>query len=170
MDSLFATLTNVNFDAARFEDDYVPKALSLRDRARTSYEAACKARGETPEPESTVPTATWTPVAGAMAPLDEGAVSVLARRAELGDEANAMQELIMYGIKGAAAYAHHAAVVGKEDPAVYADIQRIMALLGSNKPESKDFETLVGAALDVGRINLRVRSCSGEDKLASRAS
>jgi hydroxylamine reductase len=35
-----------------------------------------------------------------------------------------LQEITLYGIRGAAAYADHAAVLGQEDDVVYASLQK----------------------------------------------
>jgi hydroxylamine reductase len=43
---------------------------------------------------------------------------VLERKLRLGDDIAGLQELITYGIKGMAAYADHAAVLGKTDPEI----------------------------------------------------
>ena len=48
MKSLFATLTNVNFDADRFVQ-YLNTAEKLLNKARTMYEEACMKQGKVPE-------------------------------------------------------------------------------------------------------------------------
>lgn len=156
MQSLFSTLTNVNFDPARFATDYIPRAVELRDRARARYVAACQAKGVAPEPiEGTA--ADWQ-LPTDVAAMDTKPFSVLERRGTLGEDTACMQELIVYGIKGAAAYAHHASVVGKEDKGVYASVHEKMGLLGSSRPEATSFDHLVGVALGVGETNLKVRA------------
>jgi hydroxylamine reductase len=45
---LFSTLTNVNFDSARFVT-YCKEAQAICDQAKALYEKACAEKGETPE-------------------------------------------------------------------------------------------------------------------------
>lgn len=78
---------------------------------------------------------------------------VLAHKSQYGEEAAALQEMITYGMKGVAAYASHAQFVGKEDNGVYADMQEVMSEMGTT-----DEGKLLGLALKVGNINLRVLS------------
>ncbi len=48
---------------------------------------------------------------------------ISARRAILGETPAGLQELLVYGLKGLAAYAHHAEALGYNDPKVYAFVQ-----------------------------------------------
>ncbi|MGL4666638.1 MAG: hydroxylamine reductase, partial [Saezia sp.] len=61
--------------------------------------------------------------------------------------------LCLYGLKGAAAYLEHAAVLGQTNPTVYAEYHRIMALLG-DKP--KNIQILFNTAMDIGTLNFKV--------------
>jgi hydroxylamine reductase len=63
-----------------------------------------------------------------------------------------LQELLIYGIKGVAAYADHAAILGKEDETVYAFLQEGMAAT-LNKDLSVD--DYIGLVLKCGEINLK---------------
>jgi hydroxylamine reductase len=116
IDWLFSTLTNVNFDQSRFRDEYIPKAMELRERAKASYLAAAAKAGKTPEKlEGTA--ATWIPTKLDIAE-DAAAVGVYQRQKELGADVSGLQELMTYGLKGAAAYTAHSRLLGKEDPKV----------------------------------------------------
>ncbi len=42
-----------------------------------------------------------------------------------------LQELLVYGLKGLCAYAHHAEALGHRDPKVYADVQ--VLVLGAQR-------------------------------------
>ena len=152
MESLFATLTNVNFDDNHFRTELIPKAIQLRDQARAAYEQACKAKGVTPEVVSN-PSALWQMERSDMEWLLDESKSrgVLSHRSEFGEEASSLQEMVVYGIKGVAAYASHARLLGKEDDKVYAAVQEILSNLST-----KDENELLGMALKVGATNLRV--------------
>jgi len=149
-EALFSTLTNVNFDPDDFLR-HVARAVELRDRVRGLYEAACKRAGK--EPETPAGPAAFQPaedLAGIRRQAPE--VGVEARRARHGDDAAGLQELILYGLKGAAAYADHAQILGREDEAVYARFHELLDYLAA---EPTDIEDLTARALAVGELNLK---------------
>jgi hydroxylamine reductase len=79
-------------------------------------------------------------------------VGVAARKSSLGDDITGLQELVLYGLKGAAAYADHAQILGKESDEVYAFFHETLDYLAANPT---DAEALLGKALAVGAHNLR---------------
>ena len=111
--ALFATLTNTNFDAGALRQ-FVLKAAEMRDRARRLYEEACaKARQV---PEQLGGPAAFGPADDLDEMIRQGeAVTIHSRIEELGDTVAGLQELIVYGLKGASAYADHAQILGEED-------------------------------------------------------
>jgi len=64
-----------------------------------------------------------------------------------------LRALVLYGLKGVCAYAHHACVLGQEDEAVYSGIEDALSFLAS-KPT--DMNALLERALALGTLNLRV--------------
>jgi hydroxylamine reductase len=69
-------------------------------------------------------------------------------------DVQSVQELILFGLKGMAAYASHARRLGKSDESVSALIED--ALFSTMTNVNFDVESLLGIALEVGRKNLRV--------------
>lgn len=69
-------------------------------------------------------------------------------------DVQSVQETILYGLKGMAAYANHARRLGKSDEKVSAFIEE--ALFSTMTNVNFDLESLLGIALDVGKHNLRV--------------
>ncbi|GIW85908.1 MAG: hydroxylamine reductase [Isosphaeraceae bacterium] len=69
-------------------------------------------------------------------------------------DVQSVQELILYGLKGMAAYASHARRLGKSDPTVSAFIEE--ALFSTMTNVNFDLPSLLEIALDLGRHNLRV--------------
>lgn len=161
--TLFTTLTNVNFDASRFQA-YLEEMQATLVRARALYEQACAARGVAPERLSG-PAAWQLPASGT---LDDyvkagGAVGVLARRELLGDDIAGLQELVTYGLKGLAAYADHARVLGRQSDDVYGFMYEALDVLGKAQPT---VDELLGAALRVGEVNLQVMGMLNEGAVA----
>jgi len=150
VESLFSTITNVNFDPER----YVPlvrKCVELRDRAKEKYEAACKERGETPE--TLDGQTTWQPAGDLDALVYQGEDVTITKRIEKhGDVVAGLQELITYGLKGAAAYADHAHVLGKEDDDHFAFYHEALSFLAT---EPTDVDSLLTMVLRTGECNLK---------------
>jgi hydroxylamine reductase len=63
-----------------------------------------------------------------------------------------LQELLVYGLKGVAAYAYHAAILGKEDEKVYEFVHKSLAQIRNPELSLNDWLDLV---MKCGEINLR---------------
>ena len=137
--ALFATLTNVNFDNAALHAilaEVVATRVALA--ARAGYAA------------TTGPAAFVTPALGAaVAPTAETGVASLAANADI----NSLMQILLYGLKGAAAYADHAAILGKEDPELYTKLHEGLAA-GFDGVE-RGLNDWVGAVLACGHANIR---------------
>ncbi len=126
MEGLFTTVTNVNFDANDIAG-VIRRGAELID---------------------------WTPAADLDGLIKQGeAVGVESRKNTLGDDITGLQELILYGLKGMAAYADHAYILGKEDDSVFAFFHEAMAYLQEGEPT---VEALFTLAMKTGEVNLTV--------------
>jgi hydroxylamine reductase len=150
-DALFTTITNVNFDPERLAGQ-VLEAARLLDQVTEEYQAACAEHGT--EPEALTGAAAFRPVSDLPGMTGQGAqVGILDRSEKIGEDVTGLQELLIYGLKGTAAYAHHARTLGQEDPAVYDFFLEALNVLAENVT---DIETLLGYCLRCGEVNLRV--------------
>ena len=151
MEALFTTVTNVNFDPATVAA-MITKGVELRSRMRSAYEKAATDAGKTPESFEGSAVLEVAPDQDAM--VRQGVSVTIEKRLEnFGKDVAGLQELIMYGLKGMAAYADHASILGVEDDAVYAFTHETLDFLARNVT---DVDALVGQALKVGEVNLRV--------------
>lgn len=102
LEGLFSTITNVNFDPERFVE-FNNKAIFLRDKMKDI------AVSKGTNPNAPYDAATWKP-AGTMTDYlaKYTAASVLA---EENEDIRSLKELLIYGLKGIAAYADHAYVL-----------------------------------------------------------
>ena len=152
IETLFTTVTNVNFDAECLRAN-ARQVAEQRDRAAALYAQAYQARhGALPAPLDGP--ATWQPAADAAGLLQQGeTVGILARRAAFGADVSALLDLILFGLKGMAAYADHAHILGKDDDAVYAFFHETLDFLTR---DTFTVDELVGKALKVGEVNLTV--------------
>jgi hydroxylamine reductase len=149
--AIFATLTNVNFDPERLVE-LIHQAVATRGTARDLYESASVAAGAVPVELGGA--AAWNPADSLDGLLAQGKQVLLPVRflTESKEIAN-LQELVLYGIKGVAAYAAHALALGAGDPVSFARIHEVMDFLTHPAPTA---EELLGMALSVGELNYRV--------------
>ena len=115
MDALFTTITNANFDDASL-DDFILRALKVKYKLQ---ETAMDNNVDLPD----LPQIFFT---GSPEQADkyESLTGVLA---EPDEDKRGLKQLAIYGCKGMAAYARHAANLGYEDEKVYAAIEDAMA-------------------------------------------
>ena len=69
------------------------------------------------------------------------------------EDVQSLQETLLYGLKGMAAYAHHARRLGRTDPNVDAFIEE--ALFATVTNVNFDLDSLFEMVLECGRQNLR---------------
>ena len=69
-------------------------------------------------------------------------------------DVQSLQEILLYGVKGMAAYANHARRLGKSDESVSAFIEE--ALFSTMTNVNFDLGTLFEIAMELGRKNFRV--------------
>ncbi len=138
--ALFATITNGNFDNDRFVE-MINEGITLRDSLMGKYSAELE--GAIHE------AAAWTPAPGTATDA-----SVLeAKGLEVGvmatgnEDVRSLRELLVYGLKGIAAYAHHAYVLGYESDEIYSFIMKGLAAT----TEEHSGEELTGLVLEAGK-------------------
>ncbi len=147
-ESLFTTVTNVNFDPERIKA-MIDRLVELKSKARTMYEEAAKKAGRTPE--TLGGPAAWQPSNDLVG--EATAIGIQARKDSLGEDITGLQELLTYGLKGTAAYADHAQILGQEDNDVYAFFHEALNFLTKENPT---VDELLGMNLKCGDINLKV--------------
>ena len=125
----------------RFRPRAAPRPSARRGRDPRPGQGALRERparkaGKTPE--TLDGPAAWQPAADLDGLVRQGEeVSLTKRQARLGDDVTGLQELILYGLKGAAAYADHARILGQEDPDVYATFHEALDFLTQPKPDRR---------------------------------
>ncbi|WP_054029886.1 hydroxylamine reductase [Desulfatitalea tepidiphila] len=143
-EAIFSTLTNVDFDPDRFVA-MIRECVRLRDDLKATVEAAGTQVG------SDGPVG-FVPGADRAAMVSQGEKVGIPSVEELDPDIRSLRELLVYGIKGLAAYTDHARILGQEDEAVYRFVNEAMAATLDNTLGVND---LVGLALKCGEVNLR---------------
>ena len=150
IEALFTTVTNVNFDPDRIAG-LIGEGIKVRDRVRNLYEDAVRKAGG--EPEELLGAATFAPEGSVDGLIAQGeGVSIDRRQADLGADIAGLQELMLYGLKGAAAYVDHAIVLGVEDEGLFASFHEGMDYLTRDDASAED---LLAWCLKTGEINMR---------------
>ncbi len=143
--AIFTTLTNVDFDPQRLAE-YIDKCVKIRDRLR---EKVANAGGRT---EFDHPSASFSPAAGIPELVKQGRLVSIHEDRAADDDVHSLRQLLLYGIKGVAAYTDHAAVLGQEDDLVYSFIHEGMAALANKDLTMAEW---LGLAMKCGEMNLR---------------
>ena len=145
LDGLFTTVTNVDFSADEIAK-LVRTAARLRDKAQSLFE---KANGGAFA--GAVPAAAQPFAPGTTAELVALGARHGVQDATIDPDVKSVQEIIIYGMKGYAAYAHHALVIGLENDEIYAFTHKALAATLDRNLGLMDFVSL---AMECGRINL----------------
>ncbi|MDZ7580126.1 MAG: hydroxylamine reductase [Deltaproteobacteria bacterium] len=143
--AIFSTLTNVDFDPARFVeliDQTVKHREALTEKVRT-------AGGKTGFTEGP---AVFKPEGALEALVKQGETVGVKSDPAIDFDILSLRELLVYGLKGVAAYADHAEILGQEDERVYAFMHEGLA---ATLDPTLGVEGLVGLALKCGEVNLR---------------
>jgi len=141
-DSLFMTITNANFDYERFVNR-IREGFKLRSQLKAIlYEN--KVEIDNSE------LLTWTAVTTAEMELIAKKVGVLATENE---DIRSLRELIIYGLKGIAAYVEHANNLGYNDAEVHPFIQRALVATTNDTLSADELTALV---LETGKFGVSV--------------
>jgi hydroxylamine reductase len=133
--ALFSTVTNTNFDPDRFIR-LIREGIHLKNRMRALYGAR--------ESESAPDSAIWE---------SDDADSIQRKSLEIDirnvkdPDLRSLQELSVYGMKGAGAYALHASALGFHDDSIFAFMIKAMAAMNFPQTES-ELETI---AIETGK-------------------
>ena len=140
-EAIFSTLTNVDFDPDRFVT-LIKQGIEYRDQLKAKVDATQLPQGP----------ADFSPASDKAGMVAQGqSVGILADE-NMDENIRSLRELLIYGIKGLAAYTDHARLLGQEDESVYAFIHEAMA---ATLDDSLGINELVGLALKCGEVNLR---------------
>jgi len=141
-DGLFMTITNANFDDERFIGA-VREGLEIRDELKAAYiEAGGKIPGDVHE------SVTWFAESVEDFEAKNRAVGVLATE---NADVRSLRELVIYGVKGLAAYTEHAYNLGFEQDELCAFMQRALAATTDDGLSADD---LVALVMETGRYGV----------------
>ena len=144
-EAIFSTLTNVDFDPDRFVA-LIGEAVHLRDTLKEKVQAAGGSVEASDGPVTFVPADTTDAL------VAQGEGVGINSDPSMNEDLRSLRELLIYGIKGVAAYADHARILGQTDDAVYDFIYEAMA---ATLNPNLGVDEYVGLVMKCGEINLR---------------
>lgn len=145
-EGLFATVTNVDFDEecivaliykiARYRDELLQNLLHKQQKT------------------DDLPNAATVKLAAVTANMvEQGRLFGLIDAMENNQDIQSLKNTVLYGIKGIAAYADHAAILGERDEAIAAFLQKALAAMLRYDLTLSDWLEM---AMECGKVNLRV--------------
>ena len=140
IEGLFTTVTNVDFDSEAIAK-ILHKCGTMLTKAKNM---AGSVTGAIPE------AAQWRPASTTDELIKQGEAHGV-KSVEIDPDVKSMQETLIYGMKGYAAYADHALILGAENDEIYAFTHKALAATLDKNLGLMDFVTL---AMECGRINL----------------
>ncbi len=141
VDTMFSTLTNVNFDPTRFVE-YIKKAEKIKEELKNAV-------GEI----ENVPKAANYKAPNTMGEMVEDAENIgIMSDEKLDMDIRSLRELLIYAFKGMAAYAHHAYILGKFDDEVNNFFYKGLA---GTIDDSLTVEDLFNLNMELGKTNLK---------------
>lgn len=144
-EALFATVTNVDFSEDAIAV-FIKRTIDFRNQLLQKLQ-----REKTPI--DNIPDAVTFKLANTLAGMIEQAqIYRIIDKAETNPDIQSLKNTLLYGIKGIAAYADHAAILGQEDPIIYHFLIKALAnMLQYNLP----LDEWIGLLMECGTINLR---------------
>jgi hydroxylamine reductase len=143
--ALFSTLTNVNFDPARFIP-LLNRTVALRETLKAKVKAA---GGKVDLAEEVTHFKPETTLDGLVA---QGEKVGLKSDPTVNPDLLSLEHTLLFGLKGIAAYADHAQILGQEDDTVYAFVHEGLAATLRKDLALNDW---LGLVLKCGEVNLR---------------
>lgn len=143
IEGLFSTITNANFDEEYFINK-VKDGLALRDEIRAELQnAGISIDGEMND------AVVWN---GKPDDFKQKAAGIGILSTE-NEDVRSLRELIIYGVKGMAAYAEHALVLGYRNDEIYTFMQKALAATLDN---SLTADELIALVMETGKYGVEV--------------
>ena len=157
IEGLFTTVTNVDFDPVQLAGK-LRTCFDMKERVKALYESAYRENKGGHAPQITEGPASWV-IAGNLDGLVKQGEAPRCEDPAYGPGYLSAIEIVIYGLKGMAAYADHAAILGKKDDEVFAFFHKALAATTDSTKGLMDF---VGLAMEIGKMNIKVMAMLNE--------
>jgi hydroxylamine reductase len=151
IEGLFTTVTNVNFDPARISD-FIARAYKARERVKRLFLEAYKNKNSRDFNAKLPDAVNWKPADSLEGLIEQGRQAGIMSEPDLNPDIRSLREILLYGMKGMAAYADHAFILGKTDPEINSFFYKGLAALTDTGLSADDLTALI---LEFGKVNLK---------------
>ncbi|MBN1177754.1 MAG: hydroxylamine reductase [Anaerolineae bacterium] len=154
--ALFATITNANFDPDRFVS-LIREAVERRDALKARAQAVCEAQHGAPCSANPPEMAVWTPADyDVVTLLEKGQHVGVMADPNLHPDVRSLRELLIYGIKGLAAYTDHAYMLNYTSDTLLPFVQEVLLATTDDSLSVDDLVALVLRAGEMGVEAMRL--------------
>ena len=150
-EGLFTTVTNVDFDPGRLKQ-FLTRAYEIKEKMKGLFLREYKKKNSK-DFATRLPAATdWKPANTIEGLVDQGKQAGVISWPALDEDSRSLQELLLYGLKGMAAYACHAAVLGLVDEEVDAYFHKALSKLAD---DNLSVEEALAMNMEFGKVNFK---------------
>ncbi len=149
--SLFTTVTNVNFDPQRLKE-MIDKSYKIKEKIKGLFLKAYKNKHGQDFNGKLPAVVDWTPADTLKGLIEQGSKVGIASDQTSNEDIKSLRELLLHGLKGMAAFANHAFIIGKHNEEVNAFFHKGLAALSNDNLTGDDLTALV---LELGQVNLK---------------
>ncbi len=143
MDALFSTITNANFDVKSIEKR-IEKGIALKRQLLLEAEKRSVKIPQTNQVKWSGESTSWDSMAASVGVLSEP-----------NEDIRSLKQLVIYGVKGMAAYADHALNLGFEKDEIYVFMQKALA---ETAREDISVDELIALTLETGKFGVDAMS------------
>lgn len=151
MEALFTTVTNVNFDPKRLRR-IIDDSYGMKQKIKIIFLHAYSNKNKKDFFGSLPNLVNWRPANTLEALVEQGKRVGLLADTTLSEDTKSLQEILLYGLKGMAAYADHAFILGFESEEVNSFFYKALSALADNSLGAEGWFDLI---IEFGKVNLR---------------
>ncbi len=149
-EGLFTTITNVNFSSEKIAE-LIDEACEVKEKSKKIFFQEYKNKKGNDFTENLPEAAGFRPQGSVEKLIEQGReAGILSGKVD--KDVQSLREILFYGLKGMAAYADHAAILGVTDEEVNAFFHKGLSSLVDDKLNSNDYLSLI---MEFGKVNLR---------------
>lgn len=149
-EGLFTTVTNVNFSSEKIAE-LVYKACEIKEKIKKLFLQEYKNKNGNNFTANLPAPADFKPQNSLEALIEQGKSKQIISE-NIDKDIQSLREILLYGLKGMAAYANHAFILGKTDESVNAFFHKGLSSLVNDELNADDYLSLI---MEFGKINLR---------------
>ena len=150
VEGLFTCVTNVDFDPERIRA-LIDTSAVVKEKIKKLFLDAYKKKYNEDFSQELPSAADWKPGSSKEELLEQGAALGINSFSE-NEDIKSLKELLLYGLRGVAAYADHASILGEDDEQVNAFFHKALCAILRDDISADD---LVALNMELGQVNIK---------------